>query len=425
MSETSATAEPVQSGHAAKYTRNNPYTSAVMENYRLTAEGSEKETRHISLELEAGMQYTPGDAVGILAENRRSEVQLVLDALEFTGDEPVHDHYKVEISLEEAVRTRLAIGKLTRSTINQYAKLVDPAEPLPKLAAMCGPEGKAMAEEHCWGREFLDLLHEFPGVVKEPQKLFTVLQRLTPRMYSIASSQMLHPDRVETTVRVIRYDSHGRERQGLASGHMGERSPVGSTLPIFLHANGNFRLPEDTSAPVIMVGPGTGLAPFRAFLEERQAKGEPGKNWLFFGDQRKKLDYLYQEQLESMHKGGVLTHLDLAFSRDQTKKVYVQDRMREHCAELYAWLEEGAYFYVCGGRDAYGQGRGDSAAGRDCEGLSWHVRQCGRIPGDDEEAEAVTRGMCTKVWPKNEGGTRESSDCVRRDAANLSQDDRV
>jgi sulfite reductase (NADPH) flavoprotein alpha-component len=348
MSEVSAVAEPAQTGHAAKYTRNNPYTSTVMENYRLTAEGSEKETRHISLELEAGMQYLPGDAVGILAENRHSEVQLVLDALEFSGDERVLDHYKVEISLEEAIRTRLAIGKLTRSTINQYAKLVDPAKPLPKLAAMTGAEGKAMAEEHCWGREFIDLLREFPGVVTEPQKLFTVLQRLTPRMYSIASSQMMHPDRVETTVRVIRYDSHGRERQGLASGHMGERSPVGSTLPIFLHANGNFRLPEDTSAPVIMIGPGTGIAPFRSFLEERQAKGETGKNWLFFGDQRAKLDYLYQDQLEAMHKDGALTHLDTAFSRDQAKKIYVQDRMQEKAADLYRWLEDGAYFYVCG-----------------------------------------------------------------------------
>ncbi len=348
MSETIEQVEPAQAGHAVKYTRNNPYTSRVIENFRLTAEGSEKETRHIALELEEGMLYTPGDAVGILAENRASEVTLVLRALGFTGHERVLDHYKVEISLEEAVRTRLAIGKLTRSTINQYAKLVDPAHPIPALAAMTGPDGKARAEEHCWGREFLDLLYEFPGVVKDPQKLFTVLQRLTPRMYSIASSQLMHPDRVETTVRVIRYDAHGRERQGLASGHMGERSPVGSTLPIFLHANGNFRLPEDTSAPVIMVGPGTGIAPFRAFLEERQVKGDPGKNWLFFGDQRAKLDYLYQDQLESMHRNGALTHLDTAFSRDQSKKVYVQDRMQEKAAELYRWLEDGAYFYVCG-----------------------------------------------------------------------------
>jgi sulfite reductase (NADPH) flavoprotein alpha-component len=348
MSEVSELTETAPTGHATKYTRNNPYISTVQVNELLTAPGSEKETRHVDLSLETGMVYTPGDAVGILAENRESEVAAVLSRLGFTGDERVLDHYKVEISLEEAVRTRLAIGKLTRSTVNQYAKLVDPAKPIPALAAMTGAEGKARAEEHCWGREFLDLITEFPGVVTQPQQLFTVLQRLTPRMYSIASSQLLHPDSVQTTVRVVRYDAHGRERQGLASGHLGERAPVGATVPIFLHANGNFRLPEDSSAPVIMIGPGTGIAPFRSFLEERQAKGEPGRNWLFFGEQRAQLDFLYKDQLQAMHKDGVLTHLDTAFSRDQQRKVYVQDRMQERASELYRWLEEGAYFYVCG-----------------------------------------------------------------------------
>lgn len=335
-------------GHAAKYTRNNPFLSTVQVNELLTGAGSEKETRHIDLSLEAGMVYTPGDAVGIIPENRESEVVAVLKALGFTGTERVLDHYKVEISLEEAVRTRLAIGKLTRSSVNQYAKLVPATAPIEALTAMTGPDNKARAEEYCWGREFIDLITEFPGVITAPQQLFTVLQRLTPRMYSIASSQALHPDSVQTTVRVVRYDAHGRERQGLASGHLGERAPVGATMPIFLHANQNFRLPEDTSAAVIMIGPGTGIAPFRAFLEERQATGQPGKNWLFFGEQRAQLDFLYKDQLEGMHKSGVLTHLDTAFSRDQAKKIYVQDRMQERAAELYAWLEEGAYFYVCG-----------------------------------------------------------------------------
>ena len=141
---------------------------------------------------------------------------------------------------------------------------------------MTGPEHKAQAEEYCWGREFIDLVKDFPGVVKEPQQLFHILARLTPRMYSIASSQAMHPDDVQTTVRVVRYDSHGRHRQGLASGHLGERAPVGGTMPIFLHANASFRLPADTNAPVIMIGPGTGIAPFRAFLEERQATGTEG-----------------------------------------------------------------------------------------------------------------------------------------------------
>ena len=344
MSETLEATAANEAGHA-KYTRNNPYQSEVLANYLLTAEGSEKETRHVELAIEPGMTYTPGDAVGILPENRREAVHEVLAALGWTGDERVLDHYKVEIDLDEALRTRLAIGKLTRSSVLQLGKLAPGNE---KLKPMLGAEGKALAEEYCYGREFVDLATDFPGILQQPQQLFQVLARLTPRMYSIASSQLLHPQDVQTTVRVVRYESHGRIRQGLASGHMGERCPVGDTMPIFLHANGNFRLPEDPSAPVIMIGPGTGIAPFRAFLEERQANGSKGDNWLFFGEQRRTLDFLYQEQLEGMHKDGVLTRLDTAFSRDQSKKVYVQDRMQEHAAEIYAWLERGAYFYVCG-----------------------------------------------------------------------------
>jgi sulfite reductase (NADPH) flavoprotein alpha-component len=332
-------------GHSSKYTRNHPYLSTVRVNELLTGEGSEKETRHIELTLDEGMTYTPGDAVGIIPENRVEAVGDVLAALGFHGDERVLDHYKVEISLEEALRTRLGIGKLARGSVGQFAKL---SPGLERLKDLVGPENKARAEEYCWGREFVDLVTDFPGVVTEPQQLFHVLQRLVPRMYSIASSQKMHRDNVQTTVRVIRYETHGRSRQGVASGQLGDRADVGTRMPIFLHANGNFRMPDDTSAPVIMIGPGTGIAPFRAFLEERQAMGQPGENWLFFGEQREKLDYLYREQFEGMHRDGVLTHLDTAFSRDQAKKVYVQDRMQERAKKLYEWLERGAYFYVCG-----------------------------------------------------------------------------
>ena len=332
-------------GHAQKYTRNNPYMSYVRENYLLTGEGSEKETRHIELTLDEGMTYTPGDAVGIVPENRTEAVADVLKALGYKGDERVLDHYKVEISLEEALRTRLGIGKLARGAVGQYAKL---APDVAGLKVMVGPDNKARAEEYCWGREFVDLATDFPGVITDPQQLFHVLQRLTPRMYSIASSQAMHQDNVQTTVRVIRYESHGRERQGLASGHLGDRASVGTVMPIFLHSNASFRLPEDKTAPVIMIGPGTGIAPFRAFLEERQATGQTGNNWLFFGEQREKMDFLYKEQLQGMHRDGVLTHLDTAFSRDQAQKVYVQDKMQEKSKELFSWLERGAYFYVCG-----------------------------------------------------------------------------
>ena len=321
-------------------------------NYLLSGEGSEKETRHLAFGLDAGMTYEPGDAIGVVPQNRAQGVAEVLEALGFTGDEPVLDHYKVEISFEEALRTRLTIGKLARGAIGQYAKLPGAVSVggrgFDELKALCGPENKSRAEDYCWGREFIDLLTDFPGAVRTPQELFNVLQRLVPRLYSIASSLKVHPGTAETSVRVVRYDTHGRGRLGVASGQLGERAHVGEVLPIFLADNQNFKLPADDSAPVIMVGPGTGVAPFRAFLEERQATGATGDNWLFFGDQHRASDYLYEEQFAGMVADGVLTRLDTAFSRDQGRKIYVQDRIQEHWVELYAWLEQGAYFYVCG-----------------------------------------------------------------------------
>jgi sulfite reductase (NADPH) flavoprotein alpha-component len=332
-----------------KYTRNNPYISRMLVNELVTGPGSEKETRHIELELEPGMEYTPGDAVGIVPENRPSEVAEVLEKLHFKGDERVLDHYKVEISFEEALRTRLAIGKLTRSAVNAYAKIAPESIPgFADLKTLTLPENRSVAEDYIWGREFIDLITEYPGGITAPQQLFTVLARLTPRMYSIASSQAFVKDAVHTIVRVVYYTSHQRNRQGLCSGHLGERAPEGSTMPIFLHSNNNFRLPENTDTPVIMVGPGTGIAPFRAFLQHRKAHGHKGENWLFFGEQRRASDFLYQEDLEEMFNDGILTRFDTAFSRDQSYKVYVQDRMRENSAELYNWLERGAHFYVCG-----------------------------------------------------------------------------
>src|SRR5579875_1125609 len=186
-----------------RYTRNQPYISRVLVNDRLTGPESEKETIHIELELEPGMTYTPGDAVGIIPTNRESQVEENLQALGFTGEERVLDHYKVEISLHEALTTRLGIGKLARGSVNQYAKLYGENVP-PALKGMLGTENKAVAEEYVWGREFVDLVKDFPGAIKQPQELFNILQRLTPRMYSIASSQLAHPNEVHTTVRVVR-----------------------------------------------------------------------------------------------------------------------------------------------------------------------------------------------------------------------------
>jgi sulfite reductase (NADPH) flavoprotein alpha-component len=351
MSETTlappADTADIGKGHANKYTRNQPYQSKVLVNRLLTGPESEKETIHIEMELEEGMDYMPGDALGVIPTNRDAEVEAVLKALGFNGTERVLDHYKVEISFLEALTSRLGIGKLARGSLNQYAKLA--GENMPEgLKKLAGPENKALAEEYVWGREFIDLVTEFPGIITQPQQLFNVLQRLTPRMYSIASSEAAHPNQVHLTVRVVRYNTFGRERQGVTSGLLGERAPAGSSWPVFLHENNAFRLPEDSNAPVIMIGPGTGIAPFRAFLEYRQVFGHKGDNWLFFGEQRAVSDYLYKDQFLAMHADGFLTNLHTAFSRDQEKKIYVQDRMRENAAELYEWLERGAYFYVCG-----------------------------------------------------------------------------
>ena len=349
MSETAtATAPaPAASGHTSKYTRNAPYTSRVLVNQRLTGPESEKETIHIEMELEDGMLFTPGDAVGIIPTNRIDAVEGVLKALNYTGSERVLDHYKNEISFEEALTRHLAIGKLARGAVNQYAKLCGDNVPA-GLKDLLGADNKAKAEEYTWGREFVDLITEFPGIITAPQQLFNVLQRLTPRMYSIASSIAMHPNQVHTVIRVIRYNTHGAERQGVCSGNMAERAPVGGTMPVFLHENNSFRLPENTDAPVIMIGPGTGIAPFRAFLEERAVTGQKGKNWVIFGEQRSVSDFLYKDEFEAWQASGVLNNFQTAFSRDQQKKVYVQDRMTENAAELYKWLEEGAYFYVCG-----------------------------------------------------------------------------
>ena len=353
MSETTlaAPAETSSDSTVPVYSKTNPYPATILVNKLLTGPQSEKETIHVEMELAEGMTYTPGDALGIIPTYREDAVDAVLKALGFDGSEKVIEPVKGtpgnEITVKEALTSKLGIGKLARGAVNQYAKLAGENTPA-GLQALLGTENKAAAEEYVWGREFIDLVTDFPGIIKDPQDLFNILQRLMPRMYSIASSQTAHPGQVHLTVRVVLYDAHGRKRQGVTSGMLGDRAPVGGTLPVFLDKNDHFRLPEDTNTPIIMIGPGTGIAPFRAFLEHREALGHKGDNWLVFGDQRAACDYLYQEQFEGMHKGGLLTKLQTAFSRDQATKIYVQDRLREASDELFAWLERGAHFYVCG-----------------------------------------------------------------------------
>jgi sulfite reductase (NADPH) flavoprotein alpha-component len=327
------------------YSRKNPYTATVQVNRLLTGPASEKETRHIEVSLGAsGIQYLPGDSLGILPESRPDMVQEVLQLLHFSGEEPVKDFYGGALNLREALTSWLVIGKMAGSTIKAWAKHTGD----PELSAMALPENKSKLDDYLWGREFRDLLEQFPAKVEDPQQLFKILPRLAPRLYSISSSQALHPADVHLSVRIVRYESFARTRLGVCSGQLGEHSPQGAALPTFIHSNHLFRLPANPDAPVIMVGPGTGLAPFRAFLEHKQAGCGRWPMWLFFGEQREHQDFLYREEMHAWLENGVMQRLDTAFSRDQQKKIYVQDRVREQSAQLWDWLERGAHFYVCG-----------------------------------------------------------------------------
>jgi sulfite reductase (NADPH) flavoprotein alpha-component len=217
-----------------------------------------------------------------------------------------------------------------------------------ELKDFVAPGNKAALEKHLHGRDVLDFLLAHPAARFTPGEFVALLRKLTPRLYSIASSPKAHPGEVQLCVGIVRFHSHGRTRKGVCSTFLADRVDGQVPVPVFTQASPGFRLPTGSDTPTIMVGPGTGIAPFRAFLEERKAVGAKGKNWLFFGDQKCATDFLYREELEAMLDDGVLTRFDVAFSRDQEEKIYVQHRMVENAAEMFAWLEEGAHFFVCG-----------------------------------------------------------------------------
>ena len=248
------------------------------------------------------------------------------------------------VPLREALLHRLTITRVTRTMVSRFAELGDIAA----LRRLLPTENRTALEAYTHGRDLLDLLREYPGTVGTPAELVKMLPKLSPRLYSISSSPAAHPGQIHTTVAVVRYHMHERERGGVCSTHLSDRLERGERLPIFVQPNKKFRLPENPDAPVIMIGPGTGIAPFRAFLHERRATGAKGRNWLFFGDRNAATDFLYRDELEAMRADGHLTQLDAAFSRDQQEKLYVQDLMRKHALQFWAWLNDGAYLYVCG-----------------------------------------------------------------------------
>lgn len=329
------------------FDRKNPFQAEVLENIVLNGRGSDKEVRHIELSLEgSGLSYQPGDALGVVVPNSPREVADVIAALGAQIGTPVNVE-GVEMPLDEALARHLEITTLTRPVLEQYAERAG----LEGLRSLFQPEQRDALRDFITGHHLLDLLTEFPIDSLSAQALVDMLRKLPPRVYSIASSHQASPDEVHLTVAAVRYRLHDRDREGVASVHLADRVATGETVSVYVDANKNFRLPEEPSAPVIMIGPGTGVAPFRAFMAEREHIGADGKNWLFFGDRRFRTDFLYQTDWQRYHRDGLLTRVDLAWSRDGGEKVYVQQRMRENAAELYRWLQEGAYVYVCGDAD--------------------------------------------------------------------------
>jgi len=323
----SATAAPsripaAQSAHSRK----NPYSARLIASKPLNKPGSDKDTRHVVLDLKgSALSYKPGDALGVWPENCPDLVQEILELLHASGAEDVPAPDGQHTSLREALLRDYVITR--------------PAEDLFKLFGQ--PEAENVA--------VIDLLREHAGKLIDPGQFVAALSPLQPRLYSISSSLLAHPNQVHLTVGVVRYKSaHGTPCKGIASTYLSDGLRPGQKARVFVHASAKFALPASGDTPMIMVGPGTGIAPFRAFLAERGAAGHKGKNWLFFGDQRRAADFLYEDEIQAFREAGVLTNLSTAFSRDQEKKVYVQYRMLEQGKEIFEWLEQGAHFYVCG-----------------------------------------------------------------------------
>jgi len=327
------------------YGKKNPFPSETLDTVILNGEGSHKETIHLEFSLAAsGLSYEPGDALAVVPVNAPDVVKAVLQAAKLTGNEEIEVKNVGRKLLADALREDYDITALSRAVLTKLAEAADSAT----LRALLAEDAKECLKEFNDGREIIDALLAFAPSGLSAESLTGIFRKLPPRLYSIASSPLAHSDEVHLTVAAVRYQTHGRERKGVCSTYLANLVKSGNPVQVFVQPNKNFRLPADGGTPVIMVGPGTGVAPFRAFVEHRAALGSTGKNWLFFGDQHYTYDFLYQLEWQDFLKDGVLTRLDVAFSRDQPEKVYVQDRMIEQAKDLYQWLQEGAHFYVCG-----------------------------------------------------------------------------
>ncbi len=328
---------------ALPYTRQNPFPGRLTVNRRLNP-GSNKDTRHFEVDLNGwGLTYTVGDSMAIYPSNDPELVEEIIKAIGATGDEMVPGSKTELLPLREALLRYYCITQVTPKFLKAIAQRASAA---PLLNDLLKPERKADLDSYVYGLEVIDFLHEHRSIHFAPEELVGLLAKLQPRLYSIASSLKAFPEQVHFIIDVIRYESHGRQRKGVCSSFIADRAE-NRPVPVF-PTTSKFRMPDNPETPMIMVGPGTGIAPFRAFLQERKAIGAKGRLWLFFGAQQEKCDYFYKDEFDTAKSDGYLTRIDCAFSRDQEHKIYVQHRMHENSAELWKWLEEGAQFFVCG-----------------------------------------------------------------------------
>ena len=318
----------------------------MLVNRRLSGPESEKDTRHFELDLTGwGLSFEVGDSVGVYPTNDPDLVDGIIRALGATGDEKVPRLKGAPTTLREALLRDYSITQPTPKFLKAIAQRADAA---PTLSYLLAPDRKQDLQTYLWGMEVVDFLIEHPSVRFTPEEFVGLLSKLQPRLYSVASSLKAFPDQVHLIVDVARYESNGRLRKGVASSFLAERADD-VPVPVFPSNAKHFDLPENPDTPIIMVGPGTGVAPFRAYLQERQVTGAKGKNWLFFGAQHVKCDFAYEEDFDVFMKKGILTRLDCAWSRDQAHKIYVQDKMAENAAEIWKWIDaDGAQFFVCG-----------------------------------------------------------------------------
>ncbi|MBL6828577.1 MAG: flavodoxin domain-containing protein [Puniceicoccaceae bacterium] len=324
------------------FNKKNPFPAKLLKTENLNKEGSSKATHHIEISLEGSdLKYEVGDALGVYPENNARLVDEIIEAAGFTPDELAPVPQGNDRQLFAAMYYHYDVSVLTEAFLMACARLTKNAE-LKEIVA-----DEAKRKNYVAGRGLVDPIVDFDVKFPTTEYLVAPLKALNPRLYSISSSPNAHPGEVHLTVGKVTYDLHGRKRLGVCSTYLSDHK-LDQPVKVYTHANNAFRLPENNDAPVIMIGPGTGIAPFRAFLQEREFRGAQGKNWLFFGDQHQATDFLYEDQITEWMENGLLTRFDTAFSRDQVEKIYVQNRIVEHAEEFYAWLEEGGYIYICG-----------------------------------------------------------------------------